>query len=304
MQSLIDFSGIWIPNITPFQKDDVYQVDYSALKNLIDYLIFEQNATGIVPCGTTGESNTMNKEEDREVILKTLEYVNGRIPVMAGTGSNDTRATIEMTQYAESIGVQAALIVTPYYNRPDQRGMYAHFAAIAKNTKLPIIIYNIPARTGRNMEPETIISLAQDFQNILGVKDVACDLKQTKTLISAKEEIKHPFYVLSGEDIMTYRNLELGGDGAISASAHIVGKEMQTMFQAYKYGDNTKGKQIHKEIEKIFELLFKEPNPSPIKACYDLMGLDFGGELRLPLLQVTEKLKIELKTELTHLEKI
>lgn len=304
MQSLIDFSGIWIPNITPFQKDDVYKVDTLKLKILIDYLIVEQKASGIVPCGTTGESNTMTKTEDREVIRKTLEYVDGRVPVMAGTGTNDTRATIEMTKFAEEIGVQAALIVAPYYNRPDQRGMYAHFATVAKNTTLPIIIYNIPARTGRNVEPETLIALAKDFSNIVGIKDVACDLVQTQKLIQAKTEIQHPFYVLSGEDNMTYRNLELGGDGAISASAHIVGNEMQSMYQAYKMGDNEKGKTLHTKIENIFTLLFKEPNPAPIKACYDLMGFEFGGDLRLPLLKATTNLRDELILELKKIGKI
>jgi len=303
MQSTIDFSGIWIPNITPFQKDNVYEVDYPTLAKLIDYLIIEQKATGIVPCGTTGESNTMTKEEDQEVIKFTIEKVAERVPVMAGTGTNDTRATIEMTRFAEEAGANAVLIVSPYYNRPDQRGIYAHFSAIAKNTTLPIFIYNIPARTGRNVEPETVIRLAQEFPHILGIKDVACDLKQTKKLIEAKSEIRHPFYVLSGEDCMVYQNFELGGDGAISASAHIVGAEMQAMLNAYKTREPEKGFSIHRKLENIFNLLFKEPNPAPIKACFDLMGFDFGGNLRLPLIETTSKLNSALKAELHQLGK-
>lgn len=304
MQSTIDFSGIWIPNITPFQKDDIYKVDYPALAKLIDYLIIEQKATGIVPCGTTGESNTMTKEEGQEVIKFTIKQIAGRVPVMAGTGTNDTRTTIKMTQFAEEAGADAVLVVSPYYNRPDQRGIYAHFAAIAKNTsKLPIFIYNIPARTGRNVEPETVIKLAKEFPNILGIKDVSCDFEQTKKLIDAKSEINHPFYVLSGEDCMVYHNLKSGGDGAISASAHVVGAEMQEMFNAYKTEKPEEGFAMHQKMENIFKLLFKEPNPAPIKACYDLMGFDFGGDLRLPLLQVTEKLKSELQEELNILGK-
>lgn len=299
-----DLSGIWIPNVTPFKKDNVYEVDYEALKNLIDYLINVQKADGILPCGTTGESNTMRTSEDKEVIKFTIDYVAGRVPVMAGTGTNDTRATIEMTQFAEKAGAGSALVVAPYYNRPDQRGMYAHFAAVAKSTSLPIIIYNIPARTGRNVEPETIIKLAKEFPNIMGVKDVSCDEKQMLMLIEAKKEINHPFYVLSGEDGMTYRNLESGGDGAISASAHIVGAEMKEMMKAYKTGDNQTGKEIHNQIMPIFKILFKEPNPAPIKACFDLMGFDFGGDLRLPLLKVTDELREELKIELEKIGEV
>lgn len=304
MQSTIDFNGIWIPNITPFQKENTYKVDYKAIAKLVDYLIDEQKADGIVPCGTTGESNTMTTEEDQEIADFVIEHVKGRVPIMVGTGTNDTRATVSMTQYAEKAGADAALVVVPYYNRPDQRGIYAHFAAIAKNTSLPLFIYNIPARTGRNAEPETIIKLAQDFPNIYGVKDVSCDLKQTQQLIDAKKEINHPFYVLSGEDAMTYQNIEMGGDGAISASAHIVGAEMQEMWQAYKNGDAVKGKAIHNKIANTYDMLFKEPNPAPIKACYDLMGLEFGGELRLPLMSVTEELRSELRDELERLGKV
>ena len=298
MQSTIDFRGIWIPNITPFHKEDVYKINYKALGKLFDYLIKEQKANGLVPFGTTGEANTLTKEENKEALKFSIDHIAGRVPIMTGTGTNDTRTSIEMTQFAEEVGVDAALVVSPYYNRPDQRGIYAHFAAIAKNTSLPIFIYNIPARTGRNVEPETIIKLAQNFPNIYGVKDVACDIKQTKQLINAKKEISHPFYILGGEDCMVYQNMELGGDGAISASGNIIGAEMQNMWQAYKNGNTEKGYAIHKTLEKTFKLLFQEPNPTPIKACYDLMGFDFGGDLRLPLLQVTEKLKNELSIHL------
>ncbi len=301
MQNTIDFSGIWIPNITPFAKDNVYKVDHKKLGKLLDYLIDEQKADGLVPFGTTGESNTLTKKEDQEGIEFTIEHVQGRVPIMAGTGTNDTRATVEMTEFAEKVGADGALVVAPYYNRPDQRGMYAHFASVAKCTSLPIFIYNIPARTGRNVEPETIIKLAQDFPNIYGVKDVACDMEQTKKLIKAKTEIDHPFYVLSGEDCMVYKNMEAGGDGAISASANIVGAQMQAMWQAYKNGENEKGFAIHKKLEKMFTLLFKEPNPAPIKACFDLMGFDFGGELRLPLLKTTDDLKRNLSLALREL---
>lgn len=299
-----DFSGIWIPNVTPFQKNDVYQIDKPALKKLIEYLITEQKATGIVPCGTTGESNTMSHEEDEEVIRLTIGYTAGRVPVMAGAGSNNTATAIKMTKFAEKAGANAVLSVAPYYNRPDQRGMYAHFAAIAESTALPVFIYNIPGRTGRNVEQETIIALAQKYANICGVKDCANDLTQTMRLIEAKAEINHPFYVLTGEDILAYVNTALGGDGAISASAHIIGAEMVEMRQALKEKNMKKAQEIHYQIMNMFKLLFKEPNPAPIKAAYDLMGFDFGGDLRLPLVKASDKLREELKAELKKLGKI
>ena len=304
MQSSIDFSGMWIPNITPFKKDNVYEVDSNKLKQLIDYLIDKQKADGIVPCGTTGENNTLTIDEDKEVIQTTLEHAAGRVPVMAGTGSNDTRSTIKMTKFAEEIGINAVLIVCPYFNRPDQKGLFEHYSAIAQATSLPIFIYNIPGRTGRNVDPDTITALAQKFPNIMGVKDAANDISQTMRLINAKKEINHPFYVVSGEDILTYLNIALGGDGAISASAHIVGAEMKKMMNSFNNKDIEKARSIHFQIMDIINLLFKEPNPEPVKAAFDLMGFDFGGDLRLPLVKASDTLRQELQSELQKLGKI
>ncbi len=304
MQNTIDFSGVWIPHITPFAKEDVYKIDYKKFANLLDYLIDEQKADGIVPFGTTGEASTLTKDEFETGVKFSIKHIAKRVLTMVATGTNNTKTTIERTQFAEKTGADSILVVVPYYNKPNQRGIYNHFAEVAKNTSLPIFIYNIPARTGINAEPETIIKLAQDFPNIYGVKDVACDINQTKKLISAKKEINHPFYILGGDDGTVYSSLELGGDGAISASANIIGAEMQEMWQAYQNEKKEDGFAIHQKLENIFNLLFKEPNPAPIKACFDLMQMKFGGELRLPLLKVTESLKNELETELKNLKKL
>lgn len=304
MSNTINFSGIWIPNITPFEKTDIYKIDYKKLAKLYDYLIDEQKADGIVPFGTTGESATLSEEEKKQGLKFTIEHIRGRVPILVATGTNNTKTTIEMTQFAEKVGANGALVVVPYYNRPNQKGLLAHFSAIAENTTLPILIYNIPARTGVNLEPETIIALAQKYPNIMGVKDVACDLKQTQKLIEAKKIIPHPFFVLSGEDCQTYANFTMGGDGAISASANVIGAEMQAMWQACQANQKDEGFAIHQKLEKMFQLLFQEPNPAPIKACFDLMGLDFGGDLRLPLIKATENLRDELKNELKRLNKL
>lgn len=304
MPKTIDFRGIWIPHITPFTKEDVYKIDYSALAKLLDYLIGTQKADGIVAFGTTGENSTLEKAEIQTGIEFVIKHLQKRVPTLVATGTNNTKTTIEMTQFAEKAGANGALVVVPYYNRPNQKGLLAHFSAIAENTALPILIYNIPARTGVNLEPETMIALAQKYSNIVGVKDVSCDLRQTQKLIEAKKIIPYPFFVLSGEDCQTYANFEMGGDGAISASANVIGAEIQEMWQASQTNQKEKSFAIQQKLEKMFTLLFKEPNPAPIKACFDLMGLEFGGDLRLPLLKATENLRSELEAELQKLNKL
>ncbi len=215
-----DWTGIHIPIITPFKDDD--SIDEVGLRRLVDYLIEEQKADSLVPCGTTGESPTLSHDEHQRVI--------------AGTGSNSTWEAIEMTKRAEQAGAAATLQVCPYYNKPEQHGLLAHFEAIAKSTALPIILYNIPGRTGRLIEVKTLLQLAQ-IDNIIGVKDAAANINQTMALLAATRRLEKKFYVFCGEDALTFSSLCLGGDGAVAAVAHVIGKELHEMRQAFARGD-------------------------------------------------------------------
>jgi 4-hydroxy-tetrahydrodipicolinate synthase len=216
-----DFSGCHIPLVTPF-KDD-FSLDEDGLRRLINYLIEEEKVNGLVPCGTTGESPTLNHDEHNKVIEITVKEARGRVPVIAGTGSNSTQEAIMMTQHAEEVGADATLQVGPYYNKPTMDGMLAHFEAIAKKTRLPILIYNIPGRTGRNIDPQTLIKLSE-IDNIVGLKDACGDIAQTMEVIAGIKRKGKTFFVLSGEDSLTYPLMALGGDGVICAVGNVIGR--------------------------------------------------------------------------------
>src|SRR5919108_6269473 len=237
-----NWSGIHIPIITPF-KDD-YSIDEDGLRRLVDYCIEEQKADGLVPCGTTGESPTLSHEEHHRVIDIVIKAAAGRVPVIAGTGSNSTHDAIEMTKHAEQAGAAASLQVCPYYNKPEQHGLIAHFEAIAKSTSLPLILYNIPGRTGRLIEVKTLLELAK-IDNIVGVKDAAVNINQTMALLAATRHMHKKFYVLCGEDALTFASLCLGGYGAIAAVGHVIGKELHEMMQAFARGDYKAAQAIH-----------------------------------------------------------
>lgn len=295
-----EFSGCHLPIITPF-KDD-YSLDEEGLRRLVNYYIDEIGVDGIIPCGTTGESPTLTNEEHDKVIEIVVKEVGGRVPVMAGTGSNSTAEAIERTRHAESVGADATLQVGPYYNKPTQDGFLAHFEAVAKNTGLPIFIYNIPGRTGKNIEPETILKLAE-IDNIIGLKDAAGSLTQTMAILTATKNGKKKFYHLSGEDALTYSIMCLGGDGAIAAVAHVVGKEMVEMCRLALAGEYIKAREIHFHILPMIEMLFIESNPVPVKESLKLMGLP-AGPPRLPLVPMRAENREKLKNALTALGKV
>ena len=274
-----NWSGIHIPIITPF-KDD-FSIDEDGLRRLVDYLIEEQKADSLVPCGTTGESPTLSHAEHHRVIEIVINAAAGRVPVIAGTGSNATQEAIEMTRHAEQAGAAASLQVCPYYNKPEQEGLMAHFEAIAKSTSLPLILYNIPGRTGRLIEVKTLIQLAQ-IDNIVGVKDAAANINQTMALLAATRRMGKKFYVLCGEDALTFSSLCLGGDGAIAAVGHVIGKELHEMMQAFARGDYKAAQDIHFRTLDVVNALFIETNPVPVKTALALMG-QAAGKLRLPL---------------------
>jgi len=280
--------------VTPF-KDD-YSLDEKGLRRLINYLIEEEKVDGLVPCGTTGESPTLDHEEHHRVIEITIEETRGRVPVIAGTGSNCTQEAILMTKRAEDAGADATLQVGPYYNKPTMDGMLAHFEAIAKNTRLPIFIYNIPGRTGRNIDPATLIKLSE-IDNIIGIKDACGDLIQTMEVIRGTKRKGKNFYVLCGEDALTYPLMALGGDGAISAVANVIGREYTEMCRLMKEGKWVEAREIHYRTLPLVNALFIETNPAPVKEALNMMGLP-AGPLRLPLVPLRPANRERLRQEL------
>lgn len=296
----LEITGCWVPLVTPLNQD--LSVDESGLKTLVDYFI-DQGADGLVPVGTTGESPTLDHDEHSKVIELTIKYSDGRVPIMAGTGSNSTAEAVSLTVHAEEAGADATLQVAPYYNKPNQSGMYAHFAAVAEATKLPIIIYNIPGRTSKNVDPETILSLARDYGNIVGVKDAAASMGQTMALMEGMRALESPFYHLTGEDALTFPNLCLGGSGAISAVANVICPEMVAMCRLAREGKWEEAREIHYKCLDIIRVLFIEPNPVPVKAAMTMMGLP-AGPVRLPLTPLKPENHERLKSCLKELGKI
>lgn len=290
------WAGCHIPIITPF-KDDL-SVDEAGLCKLVNYYIEEVGCDGLVPCGTTGESPTLDHQEHAKVIEIVVKETRGRVPVMAGTGSNSTKEAIEMTKHAESAGAAASLQVCPYYNRPTQDGLLKHFEAIANATKLPLFIYNIPSRTGRLIEAKTMITLSQ-IDNIIGMKDACGDMMITMDIMRATRMSKKKFYVLSGEDALTFPMLTLGGDGGILAVAHVIGKEYREMINLFRAGRIDEAREIHFQTLPVVRALFIETNPVPVKEALTMMGLP-SGKLRLPLVPLRSENREVLRNTLTQ----
>jgi 4-hydroxy-tetrahydrodipicolinate synthase len=288
----LDLKGVFVPNITPFSA---HTVDEPALQRLLDYLI-EQGASGIVPCGTTGESATLDHSEHRRVIELTIRHAAKRVPVIAGTGSNSTAEAIELTRHAEDSGADAALLISPYYNRPMQSGLIEHFAAVAQAVTFPIILYNIPKRTGVNMEPETVAALAA-VPNIVGIKEASGELAQINEVLRL---VPPEFAVLSGDGYMTFAICCLGGVGAILADAHILPGEWLRMVKLIAAGEIARAREIHFRLLPLAKALFMETNPVPTKAAMEMLGIT-GGETRLPLLPATDKCRAVVRQELRTL---
>ena len=288
----LDLRGVFVPNVTPFSAQGV---DEAALRRLLDYLI-EQNASGLVPCGTTGESATLTHEEHRRVVELTIRHVAGRVPVIAGAGSNSTAEAIPLVKHAEDVGADAVLVICPYYNRPMQSGLVAHFTKIAEATKLPIIMYNIPKRTSVNMEPETVAQLSR-VPNIVGIKEASGDIVQVMEILRLAEP---GFSVLSGDGNMTFAICCLGGVGGILADAHILPGEWRRMVELTAAGKLREAREIHFRLLPIAKALFIETNPVPVKAAVELLGLA-SGDVRLPLVAATERCRAVLREELAKL---
>jgi 4-hydroxy-tetrahydrodipicolinate synthase len=274
--------GVIVPLITPF-KDDL-SVDFAGVATLVDYYIEEAACDGLVPCGTTGESATLSHKEHAEVIEAVIKQTRGRVPVIASAGSNSTKEAVELTRIAAELGADATLQVCPYYNKPTQAGLFNHFAAIAQASALPVVVYNIPGRTGRNIEPKTIIRLWEQIPSVVGLKDCSCDMHQTMEIFRGTDP--GTFKIYSGEDIMTLGILAHGGAGAIAAVAHVVGREVKEMCEAVWSGRPAEARDIHYRIMDLVDALFLEPNPTPVKQAVEWLGLP-AGPLRPPLERMT-----------------
>ena len=286
-----NFGRVLTAMVTPFNDD--YSVNYSEAAKLAKYLV-DNGSDGLVVAGSTGESATLSKEEKIKLFATVMEAVGEKATVIAGTGSNDTRASIELTREAEKVGVHGAMLVGPYYNKPPQEGYYQHFKAIAESTSLPLILYNVPGRTSSNILPATIARLAE-IKNIVAVKEASGNLDQVSEIIRTTSS---DFMVYSGDDGLTLPVLGVGGDGVISVAGHIVGKRMQEMIAAFFAGDKAKAQAIHLELLPFFKVIFITTNPIPIKEAVKLMGIKTG-PLRLPLesptAAETEQLKLVMK---------
>ena len=283
------FEGSFVAIVTPFING---KVDAQALRGLIEFHI-ENGTNGIVPCGTTGESATLNHAEHEEVIRIAVETCKGRIPVLAGTGSNATQEAIELTQRAQKIGADGALLITPYYNKPTQEGLYQHFSAVAKETDLPIILYNVPSRTSINMQSSTVARLST-IKNIVGIKEASGSLVQVSEIIAS---CGPDFSVISGEDALTWPILAIGGKGVISVTANLVPDKFAKLVQAARSGDVETAKALHYELLKLNDIMFIETNPIPVKAALALMGR-IENEFRAPLCAPTEEHLSQLKSVL------
>jgi 4-hydroxy-tetrahydrodipicolinate synthase len=284
-------SGSLVAIITPFKKN---KIDEQTLTELIDFQI-EGGTHGIVPCGTTGESPTLSYEEHKGVIKHTIEVVDKRVPVVAGTGSNSTDEAINLTRYAEQAGADAALVIVPYYNKPTQEGIFQHFKSIAANTDIPIILYNVPGRTGVNMETETVARLRSSSKNIIGIKEASGSITQASNILS---QCGKDFLLLSGEDALNYPLLTIGARGFITVTANIVPNDVAELYNRFVAGDYSACKELHYKLLPLNEALFLETNPIPVKRALALMNkIEMG--CRLPLCEMSkthlDKLKSALK---------
>ena len=286
------FEGVLTALVTPFRDG---AIDEAALRNLVDLQI-EAGVDGLVPCGSTGESATLSHAEHRRAVEIVVQAARGRVPIVAGTGSNSTREEIELTQHAKAAGADGALLISPYYNKPTQEGIFLHYAEVARATSFPLLAYNIPGRTASNILPATIARMA-DVPQIVGVKEASGDVGQIAEVIARCPE---DFAVLAGDDAMTLPLLALGGRGVIATTANVAPSAMVQMIRAVRAGDVVEARRIHFRLLPLFQVLFCETNPIPVKAALAAMGV-CGPEIRLPLTPLSEPHRERLQVVLKEL---
>jgi 4-hydroxy-tetrahydrodipicolinate synthase len=278
------FTGSIVALVTPF-KDGL--VDYDKLGELVEYHI-ENGTNGILPCGTTGESPTLSHDEHGKVIGKVIEIAKGRIPVIAGTGSNNTSEALSLTKHAKKAGADGALMITPYYNKPTQEGLYEHYKVIAEEVDIPIIIYNVPSRTGVSITPETVARL-YEIKNIVAIKEASGNIDQTSQILNLCD-----ITVLSGDDSLTLPIMSVGGKGVVSVVANILPGEVSEMVSSFLNGELEKSQKMHKSLFPICRAMFIETNPISVKTAMKLLGR-INGEMRLPLCKMSDEHEKQLQ---------
>lgn len=286
------FRGVFPAIITPFLKDE--SLDEEGLKRNIEYLN-KTGIAGIVPCGTTGESATLTFEEHKRVVGIAVEA--SKVPVIAGTGSNNTREALELTRHAAKAGADAALLITPYYNKPNDKGMYEHFKRIAENCDIPIVLYNVPKRTGIDLKPELVAKLSK-IKNIVAIKEASGSLSQQSQIMEQTRD--SDFVLLSGDDDLTLPTMALGGQGVVSVVANVAPRKTVAMVDAALKGDMKRARELHYELSPLVRAMFLETNPIPVKTAHKYLGLA-NGPLRLPLGEMAPEKEEKLKEILARL---
>lgn len=277
----MNFGQVLTAMVTPFDQNG--EIDFNATKTLVEHLI-TNGTDGLVVAGTTGESPTLTTEEKIELFKCVVEAAAGRVHVIAGTGSNNTQASMSLTKLAEETGVDGIMLVAPYYNKPSQEGLYQHFKTIAESTSLPVMLYNIPGRSIVNISVETVVRLSE-IPNVVSIKEASGNLDAMAEIIS---KTPSDFTLYSGDDGLTIPVLAIGGAGVISVASHIIGNDMQEMINAFKNGDVQKAAATHRNLLPIMRALFIAPSPSPVKAALNLNGIQVGG-VRLPMVPLSNK---------------
>jgi 4-hydroxy-tetrahydrodipicolinate synthase len=284
------FRGTYTAIVTPFRQGTI---DFGAYEKLIEAQI-GAGITGIIPVGTTGESPTLSHEEKEQLILRAVEIAHGRCQVLAGTGSNSTAAAIAATKEAEGFGVDGALIVAPYYNKPSQEGLFRHFSAVARETKLPIMLYNIPGRCGIDVLPETVLRLANECKNIVSIKEASGSVERVSVL---RGILPNEFTILSGDDGLTLPFMSVGAVGVVSVASNLLPAEICRLVQVFEKGDFSEAQRLHRRLGGLFKDLFIEPNPVPVKTALAWRG-QMSSEVRLPLCEMTEANQARLRKTL------
>ena len=287
----IRLRGSMVALVTPFTGD---QVDETALKRLVDFHV-THGTSALVPCGTTGESATLSHEEHERVIERVIQAARGRLPVIAGTGSNNTKEAIRLTRHAKRAGADAALLIAPYYNKPTQQGLYLHFKAIAEAVDLPLVPYNIASRTAVNIEPETFARLVAEVPNIVAVKESSGNLEQMSRILQLTTR---RIALLSGDDVLTLPVLSIGGTGVISVVANLVPQDVSAMVEAFEHGKTGQAIAWHEKLLPLVKAMFLETNPIPVKTAMAWVGMIEPG-LRLPLCELSEANRGKLYAALT-----
>ncbi|MGB7788057.1 4-hydroxy-tetrahydrodipicolinate synthase [Methanoregula sp.] len=283
------FEGVLPAIITPFKRNPSMSLDVPGLERNIGFLL-SRGIHGIVPCGSTGESATLTFEEHEKVIEVTVGKINGKIPVLAGTGSNNTAEAVRLTKAAKDIGADGVLVISPYYNKPNRSGLVKHYERLA-DLDIPVVMYNVPGRTGQNMEPDLIAELAQ-HPNIVGVKEASGNIGQISRIIEETQD--EDFAVISGDDNITLPILALGGSGVISVAANVDPARMVALYDAVRHGDYQKALVLHYAMSPLFRSMFIDTNPIPVKKAVELAGLA-GGPVRLPLDELDAKKTEQLR---------